>query len=146
MLVSYHRPRPVKRFLIALGATAVLAVSAQAASPVLEEPASVGISSERLERLDKSIEAYIARKEIAGAVGLIARRGKVVYHKSFGERDAEAGAPMTKDVIFRIASMTKPIVSVALMTLWEEGRFQLRDPVSKYLPEFDDAQVAVEAV
>jgi len=144
MLVSFRRPRIVNRLLIAFCAITLLALSAPAASPVLEEPASVGISSERLERLDRSIEAYISRKEIAGAVGLIARRGKVIYHKSFGQRDAESRAPMNTDVIFRIASMTKPIVSVALMTLWEQGRFQLRDPVSKYLPEFENVQVAVE--
>lgn len=105
-------------------------------------PKSAGFSAERLQRIDARLQDYIDRGEVAGVVGLIARRGKVVYHKSFGYRDAEARAPMTNDVIFRIASMTKPIASVALMMLWEEGRFQLRDPVAKYLPEFAAMEVA----
>ncbi len=106
------------------------------------KPEDAGFSSERLERVDAMLEGYIERQEIAGAVGLIARRGKIVYHKSFGEREVETGAPMEKDAIFRIASMTKPIASAALMMLWEQGAFQLRDPVSKFLPEFADMQVA----
>lgn len=105
-------------------------------------PKSAGFSAERLQRIDVRLQDYVDRGEVAGVVGLIARRGKVVYHKSFGFRDAEAKAPMTNDVIFRIASMTKPIASVALMMLWEEGRFQLRDPVAKYLPEFAAMEVA----
>ena len=74
---------------------------------------------------------------------MVARRGKVVHFSALGERDAESGAPMTHDAIFRIASMTKPIVSTALMMLYEEGHFQLRDPISKWLPEFADMQVAI---
>ena len=105
-------------------------------------PKSAGFSAERLQRIDARLQDYVDRGEVAGVVGLISRRGKVVYHKSFGFRDAEAKAPMTNDVIFRIASMTKPIASVALMMLWEEGRFQLRDPVAKYLPEFASMEVA----
>lgn len=105
-------------------------------------PKSAGFSAERLQRIDARLEDYVDRGEVAGVVGLIARHGKVVYHKSFGHRDAEAKEPMTNDVIFRIASMTKPIASVALMMLWEEGRFQLRDPVAKYLPEFAAMEVA----
>lgn len=105
-------------------------------------PKSAGFSAERLRRIDTRLEDYVDRGEVAGVVGLIARHGKVVYHKSFGHRDAEAKEPMTNDVIFRIASMTKPIASVALMMLWEEGRFQLRDPVAKYLPEFAAMEVA----
>jgi len=89
------------------------------------------------------MQGYVDRKEVAGAVAIVARHGKVVYHRSFGYRYAETGAPMSNDVIFRIASMTKPIVSVALMMLWEEGRFQLQDPISKYLPQFSRMQVAL---
>lgn len=95
---------------------------------VVEKPESAGFSAERFSRLDKSMQGYVDRKEVAGAVALVARRGKVVYHKSFGYRDAETEAPMSNDVIFRIASMSKPIVSVALMMLWEEGHFQLQVP------------------
>lgn len=122
---------------------AVALVAALSAEPATSGgPKSAGFSPERLQRIDARLQDYVDRGDVAGVVGLIARRGKVVYHKSFGYRDAEAKAPMTNDVIFRIASMTKPIASVALMMLWEEGRFQLRDPIAKYLPEFADMEVA----
>ena len=104
---------------------------------------TVGMSSERLEQIDRVMQAYIDRNETAGVVTLVARKGKVVHFSALGERDAESGAPMTHDSIFRIASMTKPIASVALMMMYEEGRFQLRDPISKWLPEFADMRVAI---
>ena len=107
------------------------------------EPEVVGMSSERLERLDTVMQGYVDRNEVAGVVTLVARRGKVVHFSAAGQRDVENGAAMTHDTIFRMASMTKPIASVALMMLYEEGRFQLRDPISKWLPEFSDMQVAV---
>ena len=110
-----------------------------------EAAASVGMSAERLARLDTALQGYVDRQEVPGVVALIARRGKIVYHKSFGYREVESKSPMKNDVIFRIASMTKPIASVALMTLWEEGRFQLRDPISDHLPEFKNMRVAVKA-
>ena len=106
---------------------------------------SVGMSSGRLQRIDDVMQAYIDRNEIAGAVTLVARRGKVVHFSAIGNRDAESGTPMTHDTIFRIASMTKPIASVALMMMYEEGHFQLRDPISKWLPEFADMSVAIPA-
>ncbi len=105
----------------------------------------VGMSSTRLERLDRVMQGYIDREEVAGVVSLVARRGKVVHFSSLGERDAERGTPMRHDAIFRIASMTKPIASVALMMLYEEGHFQLRDPITKWLPEFGDMRVAIPA-
>ena len=105
----------------------------------------VGMSAARLERLDRVMQGYVDRREVAGAVSLVARRGKVVHFSTFGNRDAEAGAPMGHDTIFRIASMTKPVASVALMMLYEEGYFQLRDPIAKWLPEFADMQVASDA-
>ena len=108
-------------------------------------PEAVGMSAERLERLDRVMQGYIDRREVAGVVTLVARRGKVVHFSALGQRDVEAGAPMTHDTIFRIASMTKPIASVALMMLYEEGRFQLRDPIARWLPEFADMEVAVPA-
>ena len=116
---------------------------ADAAPLPVAEPESVGMSSERLQRLSDAMAGYIDRKQVAGTVTLVARRGKVVHFEAQGERWPEEGAPMTRDTIFRIASMTKPIASVALMTLYEEGRFQLRDPIAKYLPEFTEMQVAV---
>lgn len=107
------------------------------------EPADSGFATERLERIDDVLQGYVDRNEVAGIVGLIARSGEVVYHKSFGSRDVNAKAPMSNDTIFRIASMTKPITTVGLMQLWEQGRFQLRDPLSKFLPEFSDMRVAL---
>ena len=107
------------------------------------EPEAVGMSSERLERLDTVMQGYVDRDEVAGVVTLVARHGKVVHFSAAGQRDAENGAAMTHDTIFRMASMTKPIASVALMMLYEEGHFQLRDPISKWLPEFSDMQVAI---
>ncbi len=129
--------------ILCLVATLMLGPALSAELPRVSAPESAGFSAERLSRLDAALQAYVDRGEVAGVVGLLARHGKVVYHRSFGHRDVEAQAPMAEDVIFRIASMTKPIASVAAMMLWEEGRFQLRDPISKYLPEFSDMEVAL---
>ena len=79
---------------------------------------------------------------IPGAVALVARHGKVAFHQAFGVRDPDSGAPMQSDSIFRIYSMTKPLVSVAVMMLWEEGRLLLGDPISQYLPELASPKVA----
>jgi CubicO group peptidase (beta-lactamase class C family) len=107
-------------------------------------PEDIGLSSVRLATLSRVMRGEIERGRVPGAVALIARRGRVGFFESFGQRDAAAGAPMTKDTIFRIYSMTKPITSVAAMMLWEEGRFLLSDPVAKYLPDFSAPVVAVE--
>lgn len=107
-------------------------------------PQEVGLSAERLQRIDTKIQGYIDREEAAGAMALICRRGKVGYVQTWGDRNREAGDPMTEDTIFRIYSMSKPITSVAVMMLYEEGRFFLTDPVSKFLPEFADMQVQTE--
>lgn len=107
------------------------------------KPESVGMSSERLERVGEAMQRYIDADLVPGTVTLIARRGKIVHFEARGERWVEEGEPMGEDTIFRIASMTKPITSVALMMLFEEGHFLLTDPISKWLPEFSDMQVAV---
>ncbi len=104
-------------------------------------PEDVGISSERLGRITSKMQEYVDRNKLAGAVAMVARQGKVVYLKSFGMMDIEAKKLMRKDAIFRIASMTKPITSVAVMMLYEEGHFLLSDPVSKYIPEFKNPKV-----
>lgn len=106
-------------------------------------PEEIGLSSARLERLSQVMRGEVARGRVPGAVALIARRGKIGYFESFGQRDPGKGAPMSKDTIFRVYSMTKPIVTVAAMMLFEEGRLLLGDPVSKYLPEFVNLKVAV---
>ncbi|GAC1509514.1 MAG: serine hydrolase domain-containing protein [Steroidobacteraceae bacterium] len=110
----------------------------------LAVPEEIGLSTLRLAHLGAVMCAEIERGRVPGAVVLIARSGRLGYFHSFGYRDAASQAPMTRDAIFRIYSMTKPITSVAAMILWEEGRFLLNDPVAKYLPELADLQVAVE--
>jgi CubicO group peptidase (beta-lactamase class C family) len=102
---------------------------------------TVGMSSKRLDRINAFIKGYIDRKEIAGAVTLVARKGKVVHFEAQGFRSREENAPMQKDTIFSLMSMTKPIVSTALMMLWEDGRFMLDDPISKWLPSYANKQV-----
>jgi CubicO group peptidase (beta-lactamase class C family) len=107
-------------------------------------PEEIGLSSARLARLGSVLRGEIERRRVPGAVALIARRGRVGFFESFGERDPAAGAPMSNDAIFRIYSMTKPITSVAAMMLWEEGRFLLSDPIGKFLPPLADLEVAAE--
>ncbi len=106
-------------------------------------PEDIGLSSAGLHRLSSVMRGEVERKRVPGAVALIARRGQIGYFESFGQRDPASGAPMAKDSIFRVYSMTKPIVSVAAMMLWEEGRFLLSDPIAKYLPDLGRCQVAV---
>ena len=106
------------------------------------KPEEVGMSSERLARIRPAMQRYLDQQLIPGAVTLVARHGRVVHLDTIGLRDVESGNPMTADTIFRIASMTKPITSVALMMLFEEGHFLLSDPVSKWIPEFADPRVA----
>jgi CubicO group peptidase (beta-lactamase class C family) len=109
-------------------------------------PEDVGMSSERLTRIDDFVDRHVEAHHFAGAVTVVARRGKVVQFKAYGMQDVENGVPMAKDSIFRIYSMTKPITSVAVMMLFEEGDFLLNDPISTYLPEFKDIGVGVEEI
>jgi len=108
------------------------------------KPEDVGLSSERLARIDNVLTADIEKGMIPGAVVLVARHGKIAYFESFGMGDQEAAAPMKKDSIFRITSMTKPITKVGIMILHEQGRFFLSDPISKYIPELGKLKVGVE--
>ena len=106
-----------------------------------ESPDSVNMSATRLGRIDSLLRESIDNKWIGGAVGYIAREGKIVYYKAFGIDDMESQSPLTKEGIFRIASQTKAIASVGAMILFEEGKFLLDDPVSKYIPEFSNPVV-----
>lgn len=126
------------------GALSFNALADTGANPGLKmtKPEKVGMSSERLERIRPAMQEYIDEGLVPGTVTLVARHGKVVHFEAQGFMDAEKTKPMQKDAIFRIASMTKPITSVALMMLWEEGKFQLNDPVSKFLPEFANQVVS----
>tara|TARA_R110002072_G_scaffold142853_2_gene288568 strand:- start:28711 stop:29892 length:1182 start_codon:yes stop_codon:yes gene_type:complete len=107
-------------------------------------PESVGMSAERLKRIDAFTQRYIDDEMVAGTVTLVARKGKVVHFSAQGMKDVERNMPMTTDTIFRMASMTKPIASVALMMLYEEGWFQLDDPISDWLPEFSNMMIEIE--
>lgn len=123
------------------GQPKTVAATGAAALPTAR-PASVGMSPERLARIRPAMQRYVDDRLVPGVVSLVARHGQVVHLDAVGMSHVEAGAPMTADTIFRIASMTKPIVSVALMMLHEEGHFLLSDPVSKWIPEFADPMVA----
>ena len=126
------------RILVHISFLLVLTVSAFSHGLPLVEPEAVGFSLERLSRIDKVMETHIAQQKIAGGVTLLARHGKIAHLGVYGMMDVEAGKPMTPDTIFRIASMTKPITSVAVMMLYEEGHFRLNEPVSKFIPAFKE--------
>jgi len=125
----------------------VTAVSSQTksvqVSPMLTEaePESVGMSPERLARIDKMCREAVAAGNLPGIVSLVARNGKIVHWKAYGMADNQQGRELKRDDIFRIASQSKAITSTAVMMLWEQGKFQLDDPISKYIPEFKNQQV-----
>jgi CubicO group peptidase (beta-lactamase class C family) len=106
-------------------------------------PEAVGFSAERLAQINLVMQAYVDEQKLSGLITLLARRGKVVHFEQFGLMDMEANKPMQADAIFRIASMTKPITTVAVMMLYEKGHFQLSDPVSNFISSFSDIKVKV---
>ena len=114
---------------------------AAAAEAELAQPGSVGFSSERLKRLEDMVQKYVDSKELPGAVTMLARHGKLVHYKTYGKKDLASGAPVEKDSIFRIFSMTKPVTGVAMMMLYEEGKWRPEDPLSRFIPEFKDLKV-----
>ncbi|AEE24529.1 beta-lactamase [Glaciecola sp. 4H-3-7+YE-5] len=128
------------QLLLACAASALLAQSALADIRTTN-PKKVGMSKARLERIEPAMQAFVDEQKLAGTLTLVARKGKVVHVEGVGYRDREAKAPMSEDTIFRIYSMTKPITAVAALTLWEQGKFQMNDPVSKYLPELANLKV-----
>ncbi len=108
---------------------------------IVGKGSEVGVSEERLARIDAMCLKAIEDGDIPGVVALVARKGKIVYHKAFGTSDAKSKRTLQKDDIFRLASQSKAITATAVMMLWEEGKFQLDDPISKYIPEFKNPQV-----
>jgi CubicO group peptidase (beta-lactamase class C family) len=132
------------RRLVLASSFGVAAATSAAELPRASSPEAVGISSSRLNRLTETFRADVQAGSIAGAVVLIVRDGKVAYHEAFGFRDRAKNAPMQRDAIFRIASMTKPVTAVAALMMTEEGKLQLIDPASKYLPELKALKVGVE--
>ena len=107
----------------------------------ITDPASVGMSAARLERIKPAMQAYVDQRGFAGIITMLARRGQIVHFEQVGHQDRESRIPMAPETIFRIYSMTKPIICTALMILHEEGRFQLFDPVAKFLPAFGKVRV-----
>jgi CubicO group peptidase (beta-lactamase class C family) len=134
--------KPLKR--LALGSLfLIFALSLVAADLPRARPEVVGLSTERLGRIGAVMQRYVDEGRLGGAVTLVARSGKVAYLQAFGKLDPTTGAPMPTDAIFRIASQSKAVTSVAVMVLFEEGKLLLGDPIAKYIPEFKTTTVAV---
>jgi CubicO group peptidase (beta-lactamase class C family) len=138
--------RLCRQFLFVLVAAVVSAPALADQLQPERDPGKLGFDTDRLNRVTQAFQGFVDSGQIPGAVVLIARNDKVAYFQAFGFRDREQKIAMTTDSIFRIASMTKPIVSVGAMMLAEEGKLDIAAPVSKYLPEFKDLQVRVEQV
>ena len=135
----------MKYFRILLSVIIFYPTALLADSFPITKPSKQGFSSERLERIGDLSQRYIEEKKIAGMVNLVARNGKIVYYDAKGYRGLDDPRPLKKDSLFRIYSMTKPITSVALMMLYEQGAFQMEDPVSKFIPEFNNLTVMNDA-
>lgn len=120
----------------------LIPVSPVQGKSALADPASVGISDERLARIGPIAQSYIDEKLISGVVTLVAKKGKIVHLEARGLQDVASNTPMTTGTIFNIASMTKPITSTAIMMLWEEGKLKLNDPLEEFLPEFKDVKLS----
>ncbi len=131
------------RFVFSLVMLFAFTVHAQTQSKSLTvaDPAAGGFSSTRLARLDSNMNDWVKKKWVNGSVALIARKGKIVFYKAYGYNDPDTKAPLDKTGIFRIASQTKAVTTVAAMILWEEGKYSLDDPVSKFIPSFANQQV-----
>ena len=140
-----HRALIARLRLSFLAALVVLAAATLSltAAVTTARPEDVGLSAERLQRINQFVQRYIDAKEITGAVTLVARRGKIAHFEAQGLMDVEARTPMRKDAIFRMASMSKPVTGVAILMLVEEGKVRLTDPVSRFIPGFKDLQVAI---
>ena len=124
----------------------MLATPALAAELESASAETVGMSTNRLARIKPLMQRYVDDGKLAGIITLVARHGKIVHFEQVGKLDLQTGAALPDDALFRIYSMSKPVVSVAAMMLYEQGKFQLDDPVAKYLPAFKDAKVLVDGV
>src|SRR5439155_5820323 len=112
-----------------------LAWPLMAAAPTAK-PEDVGLSADRLKRIAELVQRHIAAGSFSGAVTLVARSGRIAHHEAHGLMDLDAKKPMAKDAIFRIMSMTKPVIGVAVLMMMEEGKVRLQDPISKFVPEW----------
>ena len=138
---STTRRRTGHRGTLSLPAVLILAPVFGLAQPTQPKPESLGFSPERLSRLHEAMQLPVNEKSLAGVVTLLIRHGKLVEERAYGVKDLASGAPMTNDTIFRIYSMTKPVTGVAMMILYEEGKWHPSDPISKFIPEFADVKV-----
>lgn len=127
--------------LVTAASLLTLTASCLAADMAVTQAEKVGMSSQQLVKLDEMGQRYIDQKQYSGLVSMVARKGSVVHLKAFGNMSVDNDTPIQTDTLFRIYSMTKPITAVAAMILYEEGKFHLNEPVSKYLPEFADVKV-----
>ena len=132
---------PVKLGAVFIAGVMALTVAAQPRDLVDAKPEAVGFSAQRLERLHSLLQKYVDEKQLPGMVTLLARHGKIVDSRTYGKRDMASGAPMEKDAIFRIYSMTKPVTGVAMMILYEQGKWSPNDPIATYIPEFAHLKV-----
>jgi len=135
------RPRSTA---LAIALFMISAMAVRAESQTVVSPEDAGLSGKRLEYLSSILKSHVKGKRLAGVTALIARHGRIGYFESFGMRDVDSGDLMRRDSIFRIASMTKPIASVAAMILYEKALLGLDDPVSRYIPELGGMKVVVE--
>lgn len=131
-----HSPSSFSLFFTVVSLSLLLQVSALA-----QDGTVAGFSQQRLAVMDKLIQAEVDNDRVAGLVVAVARNGEIVHNKAYGFADLESGEPMTTEHLFRLYSMTKPITSVALLTLYEQGHFELTDPLDRYIPEFSDLKV-----
>ena len=127
----------------AIAVTLLLSQGPLRAAGPTARPEDAGLSSARLQRVGELVQRHLAAGSFSGAVTLVARNGRIVHHEAYGLMDLEAKKPMVKDGIFRIMSMTKPIVGVSILMMMEEGKVRLQDPISKFIPEWKDMTVAV---
>jgi CubicO group peptidase (beta-lactamase class C family) len=129
------------RLLVSIACCLLTTTVLAAGKPPLTDPAKAGFSAQRLQRLTQSLHARVDEGQLSGMVALIARHGKLVYCDAYGVQDLTSRKPMTEDTIFRIHSMTKPVTGVAMMMLYEEGKWSPHDPVAKYIPELANVKV-----
>ena len=140
---TLRRLRSIGRRPFLRGFVAVIALAVTAAAAPAGKSEDLGLSTERLQRIGQVFKRYIDEKQIAGGISVVTRKGRVAHFETHGMMDLESKAPMRKDAIFRMASMTKPVTGVAVLMLVEEGKVRLTDPVSRFIPEFKDTKVAI---
>ena len=148
--MNNRTPHPRRRVASREGVLILLALMAPGGSAVAQglptaTPESVGLSSARLDRVTAGLQAHVDAGHIAGVVGAVVRNGRLAYMEALGQANIDAARPMSEDAIFRLYSMTRSITSAAAMILWEEGAFQLDDPISRYLPQFESQRVFADA-